>query len=102
MQHVEEGSDPFTATENHFYMPRHSNQRFLVQKGLFTSHNEPSKILENDTLKRIILSDDCLAELRTTLRVYGFSTGTLFPGLDGLCVDITERWFRPRKGPESA
>jgi len=94
MSHTNENVDPFSMNEDVFYLPRHSSTRFVAQQGLFTVQHDPKSTFSHKSLERWILKGSCLNELRGTLRVYGVTQATLFPGLDSLCERITESWFR--------
>jgi hypothetical protein len=93
MQHADENVDPFGMKEDVFYLPRHSSTRFVAQQGLFTVQHDPKSKFSHKSLERWILKNSCLIDLKVTLKIYGVTQATLFPGLDGLCEEITDSFF---------
>jgi len=93
MRHSDESGDPLKIAQDYIYMPRHSNKRFAAQKGVFTIHKTPIEPLDNGSLKKLILAQEVIVELGVTLGTYGLTRGTLFPGPDGICEDITENHY---------
>jgi len=89
LPHADETVDPFEMQNDVIYMPRHSAARFVAQRGLFTVHHDPRSPFSHESLEKWTIKKPCLIELNGMLRVYGVSQSTVFPGLDGICAEMT-------------
>lgn len=88
-------TSPFLRAETRVFQPRLSNPRIIAQHGWFTLHRYSSKsrkfvpLETNPTTKRHLTEIRVPAEKRAdvlqSLDLYGISSRTLFPDLEGLC-----------------
>ena len=90
--HADEAVDPFDAAVDVIYNPPHTSRRFTAQQGLFTVHHKPSAKLEHESLEKWTLAHACLTKLYITIGRYGASPATVFPDLDGLCIELKQSW----------
>lgn len=86
------GNSPFELKENVIFHPRHSTPRISAQAGLFTVHADPAQLFDGPIVERIVIPNEILVELETTLSTYGISKSSLFPGLDSLAEEVNGRF----------
>jgi hypothetical protein len=108
----DENPDPFNITKNYHLYPPHITQRITAQDACFTVSANPLEPLEAKEYGRTdlggpayiskitIKSQSNIAgisgkqEIMDGLRKYGVDNAKLFPGLDGLCQEITAQALR--------
>ena len=83
--------DPFSLKKVIRFRPPHVAARIPAQAGLFTAHHEPQVPFEHKSMAKIVIKNAARRTLKQTLNKYGVSRRHLFPGLDGLAVDL--RWL---------
>lgn len=84
-------SSPFALKNTVRFRPPHVAARIPAQAGLFTVHQQPQAPFKHKSMAKIIIKNSARRELKQTLNKYGVSRRHLFPGLDGLAVDL--RWL---------
>lgn len=92
IQDADEGTDPLALTADVVYKPPHLSTRFVAQMGLFTVHHSPGSIFAHPTLQRWVVKRKCMIELLISAEIYGVTTASLFPDLDGLCRSLRDSW----------
>jgi FRG domain-containing protein len=89
---------PFTNRKTRFFSPNTVSNRISAQKGYFSTHKYTAhgRWIPLDTnnsykeyMEKIIIAPGLFASLRFSLSRCGINKASLFPGLDGLCADIT-------------
>ena len=88
-----ESTDPFQIKENMLYEPRYSSTRFIAQEGLFTLHCDPKSTFVDGSLQKWTIKGECRRELITSLRQFRVSRATVFPDLEGLCMELFDNWY---------
>jgi len=88
---TDELPDPFEIDKVLRYRPPHITPRIVSQSGLFTVHNEPTKVFESSKIEKLIVEGTMRREIKAQLYKYGVNRKTMFPGLDGLAADL--EWF---------
>lgn len=83
--------DPLNINRPIRYRPPHVSPRIAAQAGLFTAHPNPEMSFEHKSMVKIIIANSARRTIKTTLNKYGVSRRNLFPGLDGLSVDL--KWL---------
>lgn len=95
--YVDEENDkcPFSNDSTKIYRPPYISNRIIAQSGVFTLHHYyPSykkyASLENmkeyrGLLTKIKIPNKYFKEIKKELIIFGINSGTVFPGLDGLC-----------------
>jgi hypothetical protein len=95
----------FSATRTFLFQPFHIDRRIAAQAGWFSAHKyveAKSKFigLETNTrfshhLTRCLIPADRFKPLLKELRSMGVTEATLFPGLPGLCGEVSAELFDP-------
>lgn len=85
---VEKITDPFNVLKILRYRPPHLSPRIIAQNGLFTIHSEPTEQFDSPHLTKLIIESSARRDMKRILYKYGISRKTLFPGLEGLAVDL--------------
>jgi len=75
---------PFELQEVALYRPKHISSRISSQSGVFTIHNSPSQVFDDDRLERWLIKIDCKNDINSAIRSYGINHAFIFPDLDGL------------------
>ena len=83
--------NPFTIKKVIRYRPSHISRRITAQSGLFTIHPSPQTPMEGNHLIQIRIRASARREFKQILAKYGVSSRFLFPGLDGLAMDL--KWL---------
>lgn len=83
--------DPFSVTEVLKYRPPHLSPRIVAQSGLFTIHPEPTTPFDSPNLTKLIIESSARRKMKKMLYKLGISYKVLYPGLEGLAVDL--RWL---------
>lgn len=83
--------DPFSVTEVLKYRPPHLSPRIVAQSGLFTIHPEPTTPFDDSNLTKLIIESSARRKMKQMLYKLGISYKVLYPGLEGLAVDL--RWL---------
>lgn len=73
------------------YEPKYLDSRITAQSGLFSIHKHPNNIVNDNRIKKIIISKKLKAELGVILETMGIHSGNLFPGLEGTSKHI--KWL---------
>ena len=83
--------NPFASNidETKIIVPPHISPRIAAQRAAFTIHPSPTEPYEPEGLIKAVIPKDLCGDLKRLLRECGFSRATMFPDLDGLCVDLT-------------
>jgi hypothetical protein len=68
-------------------LPEHVTPRIVAQGGFFTIHAKPTLAFDG-WLRKVIIPDSLSTEIKLHLSRYGIHRASLFPGLDGLAVNI--------------
>lgn len=79
---------PFSLSDVGKFSPPHLALRIETQAGVFTVHPEPQRDYAPDDLVKITIPGETRSTFRRTLYDYGITYASLFPGLDGLAVEI--------------
>jgi hypothetical protein len=93
IEEADEAVSPFASGKSTLYRPRHSNARFVAQRGVFILHDPPTMPFDTPSLAKWTLKSNCLPELRATAKIYGVSAATMFPDLAGVCTDMVENYI---------
>jgi len=80
--------DPFKLTKVCKFDPPALSSRITAQKGVFTIHPNPHMPFLHRDLIEIKIPLASRDEMRRALFQYGVSSGTLFPGLDGIAQEL--------------
>jgi FRG domain len=104
-------ADPFSISTDYYINPPHISPRIAAQASHFTISNNPKIPLEekydpditsdntsanivasnkNIKVQKIIVKSESKPTILFNLKRFGVGPATLFPGLDGLCEDISE------------
>lgn len=83
-----ENFSPLKITKPSIFLPKQVTKRLKSQQGLFTIQSDLTKEFEIDGLKKYIIAKNCIEDIKWKLFVYGISTKSLFPDIDGLCLQI--------------
>ena len=89
---VESNCDPFSVDRVELCEPPHLSMRIVAQSGLFTLEPrriDPSTISSASSAEVWPVSYRSKERIRLQPEKLGISEGTMFPGLDGICSDIT-------------
>lgn len=79
---------PESVEESWVYMPIHVTPRLRAQQAVFTVQPDVHKELQVDTLEKLTIPNEFLAQIRWELMTYGISHKVIFPDIDGLCADL--------------
>ncbi len=92
---------PFRVQATKVFRPEHVSSRIGAQSGYFTLHaylgaskrffSFEELLMYRNKLTKLEIPTDCFHSLRFGLSFHGTSARSMFPGLDGLCEDITWR-----------
>lgn len=75
--------------------------RMVSQNAYFTIHGSENSLIDLNTgncqpgprfLYKLTISPQARESIRQDLLALGVSKSTIYPGLDSLCVDVSERW----------
>ena len=80
--------EPFSVTEVLRYRPPHLSPRIVAQSGLFTVHPDPKTPFESTKLTKLIIKSSARRDMKKILYKYGVKNQVLFPGLEGLAIDL--------------
>jgi hypothetical protein len=78
------GSDPFEATDVHFFYPGYVTPRLVSQRGVFTVHPRPEEVYNSTDMQQIIIGQECKADFRRKLDSSGTHHAAIYADLDGL------------------
>jgi hypothetical protein len=68
--------------------------RMLVQRAAFTVHGTPDPIDDRGFVLRFLIPANMKQPIRELLAELGYTAGRLFPDLDHLAEDLTEKYWR--------
>lgn len=101
----EKDQTPFNMDRTRVFRPNHVTPRIVAQNGWFTIHpyrrkNElhrgfiplETNINYKPFLTKFTITPANVGDIRRMLRTCGVHVGSVYPGLEGLCADITERF----------
>lgn len=74
--------------QDYVFLPEHVSPRIVAQGGYFTIHRKPN-VAFNEWFRKIVVPDSLAVEIKLHLTRYGVNRASLFPGLDGLAINIT-------------
>lgn len=97
---MESNCDPFSVARIELCEPPHLSMRIAAQSGLFTLQPpliDPSTNSSASLAETWPVSYRWKERIRVQLGKLGISEGTMFPGLDGICRDITNANRRKAK-----
>jgi hypothetical protein len=109
-----ENLDPLKLTKTRVYRPSVISPRIIAQDGWFTVHAFiksstrrtlgfiplQRNTLYRNRLTKFTVAKNAVGQLREELRRYGMHPASVFPSIEGLCRDITQR--HSLRGDESA
>jgi hypothetical protein len=76
--------------------PTNIHPRMSVQKSCFTVHGKKKigldKLVDERILKKYVIPQDKINEFRSDVRLFGISETTVFPDLDGLAVELADKF----------
>lgn len=79
---------PLELTSVQQFVPQQFAARIVAQASVFTIHNDPIIPWSVPEIKKFIIPNNIRVKFRAILYKYGFTSKSLFPGLDGLCRTI--------------
>jgi len=85
--------DPLQVDHDFAWTPEHVTPRLAAQDGLFTISKDPLKPLTKGIFRKVIIKAKAKPDLLSTLAKFGIHSGSLFPGLDGICKYIEQQHF---------
>ena len=85
-------NDPFADIEPSVFHPQHSTPRISAQSGLFTVHPNPEVTFGHDSIQKWTISDKLIIDMAVMAKSYGMTPSVLFPGLDGIALDVSIRY----------
>jgi hypothetical protein len=77
------------------FRPPYVSARIAAQAGLFTAHPDPERPFKHNSMAKIVIKNSGRRQIKKILSKYGVSRRNLFPGLDGLTVDL--KWLESRQ-----
>jgi hypothetical protein len=80
---------PLEIQELYVYLPSHINPRIQNQSGVFTAHPDPTIVLDEPSLREIIIPEDSRYDMKKDLFLYDVNPKTIFPDLGGLADWVT-------------
>jgi hypothetical protein len=83
-------TDPFVIPDVSAVHPPHIDQRHVAQDGVFTVHPDPRLDYVPLNLDRLVFPAAVREETQWKLRRLGFSAARMFPGLEGLAIDLVQ------------
>ena len=81
----------FQGSNNFAYYPPHITERIIGQSGCFVCPSTPNKVLSGKQIEIIEISKITKIGIRYDLNHLGINHSTLFPGLDGVCLDLNQK-----------
>jgi hypothetical protein len=82
--------DPFELKELVAFRPNHSHVRYVNQDGVFTIHPKPTEAMDGDHIVKYVFPADAKGDIRWQLRKLGIRAAHIYPGLDGVAIDVIE------------
>jgi len=89
--------DPFAINRVRYYVPNNSDNRIIVQEGLFTVHNDPYTPWEPKDLEIVLIHKNIRDEIKKTLNRLWVNASSLYPGVDGI-AEYVKCTFLNRRG----
>src|SRR5262245_20447978 len=84
--------NPFTVKKVYKFRPPHFTDRVRVQSSVFTLHPSPKEeLIDTARIIKAVIPIATQAEFQNVLRRYNIGAAQLFPGLDGLARELSER-----------
>jgi len=87
------GGDPFSNTIDDITIlyPKHITPRIRHQMSVFTAHKNLCEEYNSEKIKEIIVKSEICNELKMKLDLMGVNRSSLFPDLENLCRNLTEK-----------
>lgn len=82
--------DAFKQRKPFLYQPSHISERVVGQSGCFIVCPKPNEQLKLTNYKKIVVQKSWKGHFRRELAVMGINHSTLFPGLNGICLDLKD------------
>ena len=87
---IRQDADPFKIAKIGIYYPPRLDPRMAMQDGVFTAHPDPAEGVDGLLHDKAIVTAERKHEYIKRLDRLGISRATLFPGLDSLCLWISD------------
>ncbi len=88
-------SDPLECNETVAYRPRHFARRVAAQGAVLTCHPKPESEFTSTGLRRVVIEDQAVNEIYSTLESFGVHEAFAFPDLDGIARHLNQMYIRP-------